>query len=71
MILFWALLIWGAYVLISNANRKSQGKEQEDDPRRILDQRLARGEIDAEEYWRLNDLLTSGTHHAPAGGSRT
>lgn len=71
MIVFWGLLIWGAYALITNATRQSPSKDHGDDPRRILDQRLARGEIDAEEYQRLRDLLTSDTHQVPTGGSRT
>jgi uncharacterized membrane protein len=38
-----------------------------DDARRILDERLARGEIDADEYRRLRDVLTSGEGRSPAG----
>lgn len=37
---------------------------------RILDERLARGEIDAEEYQRLRDLL-DGTGRAAAGSGST
>ena len=35
--------------------------------RRILDERLARGEIDAEEYRRLRDLLDGGAGRSTAG----
>jgi putative membrane protein len=71
MVVFWGLLIAGAYVLITSATRKPADKEQGSDPRRILDQRLARGEIDAEQYQRLRDLLTSDSHQVPTGTDRT
>ncbi len=58
MIAFWALLIWGAYMLIRGATRKP-GRVEHDDARRILDRRLARGEIDAEEYRQLRDLVSA------------
>jgi putative membrane protein len=65
MIVFWGLLIWGIYALIRSANRRPDSKEHGGDARRILDERLARGEIDAEEYRRLRDIISSdsrGTH---------
>ena len=66
MIVFWGLLIWAAYALITNLTRKPGGVSG-DDPVRILDQRLARGEIDAEEYRRLRDLITSRDRQSAAG----
>ena len=58
----------GAYALITNITRKPlDTRPGTDEPVRILDQRLARGEIDAEEYQRLRDLITTGEHHSPAG----
>ena len=66
MIAFWGLLIWGAYALITNAVRRPPGREDGAGARRILDQRLARGEIDAAEYQRLRDLITTGDHQSPA-----
>jgi len=63
MIAFWGLLIWGIYALISTAMRRPGdqpgGQQHGGDARRILDQRLARGEIDAEEYRHLRDLIGS------------
>jgi putative membrane protein len=72
MIAFWGLLIWAVYALITSATRRtgSQARGEErhgDDARRILDERLARGEIDAEEYRRLRDVLASGEGRSPAG----
>jgi hypothetical protein len=55
------LLIWGVYALIRFSRRPRQG-DQTDEVRRILDERLARGEISPEEHQRILDLLTgSGT----------
>jgi uncharacterized membrane protein len=55
------LLIWGVYALIRFSRRPRQG-DQTDEVRRILDERLARGEISPEEHQRIFDLLTgSGT----------
>ena len=76
MIAFWGLLIWAVYALITNAVRRpdAQARDDEhgdDDALRILDARLARGEIDTDEYRRLRDVLQSGDDHSPAGrGSR-
>ena len=72
MIAFWALLIWAVYALVTGITRRpgraGPGEPgQPADARRILDERLACGEIDAEEYQRLRDLLDSGTGRSPAG----
>jgi putative membrane protein len=76
MIAFWALLVWAVYALVTGATRRSgepeRPGEQGGGARRILDERLARGEIDAAEYQRLRDLLDGGTGRIPAraGSSR-
>jgi putative membrane protein len=72
MIAFWALLIWVIYALVTGIIRRPGqpepgGQRQPGDARRILDERLARGEIDAEEYRRLRDVLEGGTGHSTAG----
>jgi putative membrane protein len=67
MIVFWGLLIWAVYALIANLTRKPGQGQHGGDARRILDQRLASGDIDAEEYQRLRDLIASGDHQSPAG----
>jgi putative membrane protein len=70
MIAFWALLIWAVYALITGITRKPDqaGREtpQPSGARRILDERLARGEIDPEEYRRLREVL-DGAPGRPAG----
>jgi putative membrane protein len=77
MIAFWVLLIWVTYALITGITRRPGpaepgGQRQPGVARRILDERLARGEIDSGEYQRLRDVLDSGTGRdtAGAGGSR-
>jgi putative membrane protein len=72
MIAFWGLLIWAVYALVTSATRRpgpgpEGGEHRGDDARRILDERLARGEIDTEEYRRLRDVLASGEGRSPAG----
>ena len=67
MIAFWGLLIWAVYALITAARKPSQDRGDGDGARRILDERLARGEIDEAEYHRLRDLLSHGGPHEPAG----
>ena len=72
MIAFWALLIWAIYALVTSITRRPgqagpDGQRQPGDARRILDERLARGEIDSEEYQRLRDLLDGGADHSAAG----
>jgi putative membrane protein len=68
MILFWALLAWAVYALVTAATRKPRrGGDDEGNARRILDERLARGEIDEAEYQRLRSLIGSGDQHEPAG----
>jgi putative membrane protein len=72
MIAFWALLIWAIYAIITGITRRPDqsgpgGQRQPGDARRILDERLARGEIDPDEYQRLRDVLESGTGRSTAG----
>ena len=74
MLAFLAFLIWVAYALITGTSRRP-GPDLDRQPgsaARILGERLARGEIDAEEYRRLRDLIGSSRHDSPtgAGGAR-
>jgi putative membrane protein len=69
MIALAGLLIWGVYALAGGASRRGGNGPGEDiaGPARILGERLARGEIDADEYARLRDALASGSTRRPAG----
>jgi putative membrane protein len=74
MIVFWGLLIWAIYALVTSLTRRTgpgprEGESGGDDARRILDERLARGEIDTDEYRRLRDALASGGRSTAGSGS--
>jgi hypothetical protein len=64
MLIFWGALIWAGWAVISSARKPHEGVDG--DARRILDQRLARGEIGPGEYQRLTELIGSGDRKAPA-----
>lgn len=58
MIAFWGLIVWGAWYLLSGmTSRPTEGRPDTRDAKAILDERVARGEIDAEEYRRLLGLI--------------
>lgn len=75
MIAFWILLVWLVYALVTGAIGRGRQPERREEPRdgharRILDERLARGEIGTEEYQRLCDVI-EGRGGSPTGaGSR-
>jgi uncharacterized membrane protein len=71
MVIFWGLLIWAAWALISHASRQPRDGNDGGDARRILDRRLARGEIDVGEYQRLTELIGPGDREAPADTGST
>lgn len=58
MLVFWGLLIVGGIAVyrgsIRNGDRQGEGKL---DPEQVLDQRFARGEIDADDYRTRRELL--------------
>ncbi len=59
MVAFWGLIIWGIWYFVTSMGRVPDHEHPPAGPRRILDERLARGEIDAEEYGRLRELIKS------------
>jgi putative membrane protein len=74
MIAFWVLLIWLIYALVTGVigrgRQPERGEERGgDDARRILDERLARGEIDLEEYQRLRDVIEGRAGSRTGAGS--
>lgn len=71
MIVFWGVLILGAYLLITSLVRGSGRDGKTQDAERILDERLARGEIDDEEYRRIRDLIGAGSSGRGRAGSTT
>lgn len=62
MVGFWALVVYGAFVLIrgSSASRQAAASRRDDSrepPLVVLDRRLAAGGISVEEYDRLREKL--------------
>jgi putative membrane protein len=63
MIAFWGLIIWAVYFLVVGATRRNDGGPVSDGPRHILDQRLAKGEINPEQYSRARELIDHDDHN--------
>ena len=58
MLLFWGGLITVILLLARHyLPRRHPGSDERDTARRLLDERFARGDIDAEEYEHRRDLL--------------
>jgi putative membrane protein len=68
ILVFWLLVVWIVYTFITSGPPRTRTRDDGADARQILDQRLARGEIDAEEYRRLRDLIDSDGRR-PTGGT--
>lgn len=62
MVLFWALLITAAVLIFRTLDRATERSARHGPaaPEQILGERLARGEIDEEEYHRRLTALRSG-----------
>ncbi|MCR8899017.1 SHOCT domain-containing protein [Gordonia sp. GONU] len=58
MVIFWAVVIFGIAALFrTGRHREDSGADRSDDPLQILEDRLAFGEIDAEEYRARRQVL--------------
>jgi putative membrane protein len=64
MIVFWGLVIWAVVAL---ARRPASGQIPGVDPRRILQERFAIGEIDEDEYRRRREVLDPADGRAGLG----
>ncbi len=70
MVAFWGVAIWAVWYFVTAVTHRPEDRPTHGgDPNRILDERLARGEIDAEEYRRLRDLL--GERESTRAGPRS
>lgn len=56
-ILFWALVIYGIYYLVSRLGKSPAQPPKEKTPLEIARERYAKGELSAEEYARLKKDL--------------
>lgn len=70
MLLFWGLLLWGVYVLVTTVTRRPAPVPPAGQARRILDERLARGQIDTEQYRSMLELISAQPGTRPPGWSR-
>lgn len=57
MVVFWILLLGVLYVAVRELPGRREPGGSRSSARRLLDERLARGEIDEEDYVRRRDLL--------------
>ena len=57
MVLFWGLVIAGIAWLVRVAIESPERGREADTARRVLDERLARGELSVEEYQRRRETL--------------
>ena len=65
MALFWGAVVVGIVALVRYGRERREPPPPSEQPRPpsaldVLDERFARGEIDAEEYTRRRDLLRTG-----------
>ncbi len=64
---FWILVIWALVMFVRAVVGRPEPSRPVDEARRQLDLRLARGEIDADEYRRLRDLMVEPPGSPPGG----
>ena len=72
MVAFWGLIIWAVWYFVAGLTRNAASSHRPGSAKHILDERLARGEIDAEEYRRLRELIReeavrTGNGQTPVG----
>ena len=70
MVIFWGLVVWGIWYSVMSVTRQSDHCRQPRDAKAILDERLARGEIDAAEYRRLREVIRGDGVRAREGQTR-
>lgn len=62
MVVFWGLIIWAVYAVISRLERKPTDQEPREEATAldILERRYARGELTTEQFEEMRTRLTSG-----------
>ena len=70
-IAFLGSIVWAVYALVDGVSRQHARGQTVEGSRLDLDQRLATGDIDPDDYLRLRDLMASDTAAlVSAGGER-
>lgn len=62
MIAFWALVVFAVVAIFRSSRDQSTHRGPRPDPLEILDERFARGEIDAAEHRARADVLRDAVH---------
>ena len=57
MVIFWIVVVWLGLFLYRSATTNTPNSDAGQSSRRILDERLARGEVDADEYSMIRSAL--------------
>jgi putative membrane protein len=57
MLVFWGVVICAIWYVVTHAVSSAEPARRDGAAERILDERLARGEIDSGEYVRLRDTI--------------
>lgn len=70
MVAFWALVVFAVVAIFrgtsgTSGNTRPADRSTNRDPMQILEERFARGEIDAEEYHARADVLRTGGRPVP------
>lgn len=62
MVIFWGLVIFAVVAIFRSDGNSTPSNQQpsERNPLQMLDERFARGEIDADEYHARQDILRAG-----------
>jgi uncharacterized membrane protein len=69
MIAFWGVVIWLGYIFLRAATRDTSKPQDENSATQILNERLARGEIDVDEYGKFRDAMVNASRDKAATGS--
>jgi uncharacterized membrane protein len=71
MVGFWVLIGWAIYAFVKSVSGGDSAPRMAKSAVEVLDERLALGEIDDEEYGRLSDLLAHDGRIPVDGAGRT
>ncbi len=58
MVVFWGLIIWGIYALVTRLDRGERAPGREPAALEILERRYARGELSHDEFEEMRQRLT-------------
>jgi putative membrane protein len=70
MVAFWGGLIWLAWYAVTHSSTGEQSAPSSSSPEQILDERFARGEINADEFRARRDALRDADRPAVHAGDR-